>query len=119
MSGLYSLNKDELVKIICTINYAELEKQVTELKIRYNYLIEQLENHDADYSTCDICKFTEILDNNNFYKIVTCNNCNKSFHVKCKPICCFCNLCSTCNPIKYAYDSLNGYYICENHNINN
>lgn len=102
---------------------SKLEKQNEELKNKYNYLMEQLKNCDVGHMTCGVCEFTDIVENVDVCKIMTCTKCDKSFHFKCKPICCFCNLCSTCNPVAYAQDKSDYYYICENHeeyfNINN
>lgn len=121
--SLYSLSKDELIKIICTVNYAQQEKQNEELKSKYNYLMEQLEISDINHLTCNICNITEILESAHCYKITICDRCNKAFHLECKPICAFCNLCSTCNPVSYAYEKSDDYYICQIHpeysNINN
>ena len=99
MSGLYSLNKDELIKIICTIS-ADKDK-------KYNYLLEQIKKElDVECLTCDICEYTDIILRHGAEElsIVCCKGCDKTFHIKCKPVCYGCDVCSDCNPIDYIYD---------------
>lgn len=81
--SLYSLSKDELVKIISTVNYTELEKQIAELTKKHNYLITQLKIFDLGYLTCNVCELTDILDDIYVCKIMTCTKCDKSYHLEC------------------------------------
>jgi len=95
--GLYSLNKDMLIKIICTIN-ADKDK-------KYNHLLEQIKELGEECLTCDICEYTDIVQfGSEELPIMCCQKCKKIYHIECKPICYSCDLCSSCNPIDYIFD---------------
>ncbi len=97
MSGLYSLNKDELVKIICTIS-ADKDKEIKKVQSDYNHLIQQCYALSIGaIFQCDICKRFDVFDDCTA-EIETCEACGLSFHYKCKSICCHCAICSDCNP---------------------
>jgi len=113
MSNLHKLNKDELIKIICTVNYAELEKQVTELDNKYYHLIDQCRNFGSiEMMECDICNCIDLVDvTKDSDNILMCDYCGNTYHYNCKSICFNCLVCSDCSD-EY-FQELNGTKYCD------
>ncbi len=106
MSGLYSLNKDELVKIICTIS-ADKDKQIAELTKVHKYLVHCAIESDMYYGDCAICKDVMISE---FYDFnIYCRLCFRHFHKDCLKHCFQCQICEHCEPLRPKLDQ----YFCE------
>jgi hypothetical protein len=103
--SLYSLNKDELVKIICHIS-ADKDKQIAELNKKHNYLVHCAIESDMYFGDCAICKDVMISEFDDFN--IYCAQCFRYFHKDCLTHCYNCQTCSNCNPGKY----FQGKYIC-------
>lgn len=112
-SGLYSLNKDELIKIISTVNYSEQEERIKKLTNDYKHLIQQCNKLRGLFIyQCDICERFDLFDDYSTSNMETCNECGLSYHYECQSICRHCSVCSDCNSVvNYTYCN-----ICDNCN---
>jgi len=81
-SGLYSLNKDELVKIICTIS-ADKEKELKELKEvkrKYDFIIDSAISLHNYMGICFACQMDIISSLGDFS---VCQRCERVYHDEC------------------------------------
>ena len=96
--SLYSLNKDELIKIICHIS-ADKDKEIAELKqykMNYDNLILKAQSMGQYAGKCGICKIDLI---ESFDVCFNCGTCGCAYHDSCVKFCNSCGDCAFCSPI--------------------
>ncbi len=97
--SLYNLNKDELIKIICTIS-ADKDKEIAKLKSKYENVIDKISyvDHVIDMRQCEFCDTYEFKEYSDIWGniVFTCPYCYQFYHKACIKKCKFCKYCINC-----------------------